>query len=290
MAENMNYETLKESTDGYFCRLWPDDQEPIVTNANTPPGMFSPLLMPVDDLGPNENPLVHLVDMIPDYQEAIDRVALTKEYKAWFKDKDWSKLSPPFGLKDGRLLHVRAFGLSRRGDHTRTVVYMMPHYTTPAGGKTRPESTAETEPLMQRHMRNPKKVIWHTDGARCYRHHENNTRVKHAKRIYACAGKLQLSNGDVLMCYGGTQLQDGLWKHLGDHIPKNMNTGSGEQQKQLAKWVAYWAWRFHRASCLDMFAELGATVAAVRKDQDCERNGASSPCVRPVSMLKRINC
>jgi hypothetical protein len=61
--------------------------------------MFSPLLMPVDDLGPNENPLVHLVDMIPDYKEAIDKAVLAKEYKAWFKDRDWSKLSPPFGLK-----------------------------------------------------------------------------------------------------------------------------------------------------------------------------------------------
>jgi hypothetical protein len=169
-------------------------------------------------------------------------------------------------LRNGRLLHVRVLGFSRRGDHTRTIAYMMPSYTTPPGGKTRPESTDETEPLMQRHMRNPSKVIWHTDGARCYRHHKNNTRVKHSRRVYASARKVELSNGDVLMCYGGTQLQDGLWKHLGDHVPGNMNTGSDKMQKQLAKWVAYWAWRFRRASCLDMFAELGATVAAVRKD------------------------
>ena len=64
------------------------EKEPVVTNANTPPGMFSPVVMPVDDLGPHENPLVHLVDMIPDYQGEIDRAAFTKEYKAWFKDKD----------------------------------------------------------------------------------------------------------------------------------------------------------------------------------------------------------
>ena len=61
-------------------------------------------------------------------------------------------------------------------------------------------------------------------------------------------------------------MQDGLWKHLGDHIPKTMNTRGDKMQKQLAKWVGYWAWRFRRASCMDMFAELGATVAAVRKD------------------------
>ena len=90
--------SLKESTDGYFCRPWPDEQEPVVTNANTPPGMFSQVIMPVDDVGPHENPLVHLVDMIPDYQGEIDSAALTKEYKAWFKDNDWSKLGSLWDL------------------------------------------------------------------------------------------------------------------------------------------------------------------------------------------------
>ena len=85
-------------------------------------------------------------------------------------------------LRNGRLLHVRFFGMSKRGDHKKTVVYPLPVYTTPAGGKTRPESIAETEHLMQRHT-GKGSLIWHTDGARCYRHFKNNTRVKHAKKL-----------------------------------------------------------------------------------------------------------
>ena len=71
-------------------------------------------------------------------------------------------------LKSGRLLHIRAFGMSRRGDRGRTVVYLLPSYTSAAGRKTRPESIAETEPLIDKHT-GEDVVVWHTDGARCYR-------------------------------------------------------------------------------------------------------------------------
>ena len=167
-------------------------------------------------------------------------------------------------LKNGRLLHVRVFGLSRRGDHTKTIVYMLPEYTTPPGGNTRPESIAETEHLIKEHQAD-EKTIWHTDGARCYRRLRTNTRVKHKKRIYVAVRKLKLESGHILVCYGGTQLQDGLWKHVGDGVPQTLNTSGAVMKDTLEQWVHYWAWRFRRASCKDMFAELGASIKDVNK-------------------------
>ena len=52
-------------------------------------------------------------------------------------------------LKNGRLRHLRYFGMSKRGDPTCTIVYRMHEYTTPAGGKTRVESVKETDPIMR---------------------------------------------------------------------------------------------------------------------------------------------
>jgi hypothetical protein len=166
-------------------------------------------------------------------------------------------------LKNGRLLHIRAFALWKRGDHTKGVIYMLPEYTSPPGGKTRPESIEETDPIIKKHQAN-QRTIWHTDGARCYRHLKTNTRVKHSKRIYAAVRKLKLQDGEVLVCYGGTQLQDGLWKHLGDSVPQTMNTRSDAMKAKLEQWMHYWAWRFRRASCKDMFVELGATIKDVK--------------------------
>jgi hypothetical protein len=166
-------------------------------------------------------------------------------------------------LRNGRLLHVRVFGLSRRGDHTKTIVEMMPVYTTPPGGKTRPESRQEVDSIIAKHMAGRGKTVWHADGARCYRHQPQNTRVKHCKRIYCSVRKLKMLSGEVLVCYGGTQLQDGLWKHLKSHVPSTMNTSSAHMRAKLDKWVAYWAWRYRRASKVDMFRELGHTIASV---------------------------
>ena len=166
-------------------------------------------------------------------------------------------------LKNGRLLHVRYFGMSKRGDHRDSVIYALPTYCTPPGGKTRPESIEETEPLIRKHT-GQGVLVWHTDGARCYRCIHHNTRVKHAKKIWCAAKKLTLDTGDVLCCYGGTQLQDGLWTHLKRHIPTTMNTYTETARKQIEKWSLYWAWRHRRAHSADMFCELGSSVALAR--------------------------
>ena len=72
-----------------------------------------------------------------------------------------------------------------------------------------------------------------------------------------------METGDVLVCYGGTQLQDGLWKHLKNHVPQQLSTNGDEKRARIAKYLAYWAWRYRRASVADMFHELGNAVAAV---------------------------
>ena len=154
--------------------------------------------------------------------------------------------------------------MTKRGDHRQTVLYKLPNYTSPPGGATRPESIAETQPLINKHTNPRKFIVWHSDGARCYRHLKNNTRVKHAKKIWTAVRKLALGGGDFLCCYGGTQLQDGLWCHLKRHIPTTANTSSQNNQTQLNKWAYWWVWRFRRSHVLDMFSELGKAVGAAR--------------------------
>ncbi|CAK0831070.1 unnamed protein product [Prorocentrum cordatum] len=52
--------------------------------------------------------------------------------------------------KNGKMMHVRAC-MCKRGDHTQTILYMLPTlYSVPSGPK-RPESKPETEPLSSRH-------------------------------------------------------------------------------------------------------------------------------------------
>ncbi|CAK0892727.1 unnamed protein product, partial [Prorocentrum cordatum] len=166
-------------------------------------------------------------------------------------------------LKNGRNMHVRVFGMCKRGNHEQAVVHMLPAHYAARGGPTRPESTDETEPLISAHT-GADVLIWHTDGARCYRRLMNHTKVKHAKRIWATVKTLTLSGGDVLCCYGGAQLQGGLWSHVKNVAPATMNTRSSESKDQLENWVHFWAWRYGRASCPDMFLELGSAVALAR--------------------------
>ena len=167
-------------------------------------------------------------------------------------------------LGNGRIKHVRYFGMCRRGDPKSTVVYPLPTYTTPPGGKTRPESICKTEPLMERHT-GDEVLIWHTDGARCYRRLPLNTRVKHVKKIWVAVRQLVLEDGDVMVCYGGTQLQDGLWAHLKDTVPKTMNTNTDNAEDNMHNWVAFWAWKYRRNDIQDLFSELGAAVRVARE-------------------------
>jgi hypothetical protein len=76
--------------------------------------------------------------------------------------------------------------------------------------------------------------------------------------------ELDDDDGDVLCCYGGTQLQDGLWSHLKKHTPTTVNTNTEEAEHNINLWAGYWAWRYRRVHCVDLFCELGGAVAAAR--------------------------
>ena len=127
-----------------------------------------------------------------------------------------------------------------------------------------PVQPHETEPLMERHT-GDEVLIWHTDGARCYRRLPLNTRVKHVKKIWVAVRQLVLEDGDVMVCYGGTQLQDGLWAHLKDTVPKTMNTNTDNAEDNMHNWVAFWAWKYRRNDIQDLFSELGAAVRVARE-------------------------
>ena len=105
--------------------------------------------------------------------------------------------------------------------------------------------------------------------ARCYRHLPLQTQVKHAKRVWSVVRKVKLDDNDVLVCYGGTQFQDGLWSNLKHRVPQKMNIGGKSDHDNLETWAAFWVWRDRRSSKVDLFAELGATVAACRDAGEC---------------------
>jgi hypothetical protein len=130
-----------------------------------------------------------------------------------------------------------------------------------------PERINETDHLITKHT-GPEALVWHTDGARCYRHLPCRTSVKHAKKIWSAVRKVKLSEDDVLVCYGGTQLQDGLWSHLKNAIPRTLNTAQELSIDTLNKYASCWVWKFRRSVSLDLFSELGATVRAAREAGD----------------------
>ena len=119
--------------------------------------------------------------------------------------------------------------------------------------------TIDLEKYAKKHVKK-NELIWHTDGARCYRHLPKVTQVKHCKKQFVAVKKLDLKDKGTLFCYGGTQLQDGLWHHVKHHIPATANTSL----KTIAKYVAAWNWRYRRSQSADLFQELGRSVAAVR--------------------------
>ena len=166
-------------------------------------------------------------------------------------------------LNNGRIMHIRYFGCSKRGDRKATIVHELPTYTTLRGTATRPESNEEVDGLMAAHTGND-VIIWHTDGARCYRSMKRSTRVKHSRKIWCAVRKVKMSKNNILLCYGGTQLQDGLWKHLKGRIPSQMSTGEPGSRSAIKKRVALWAWRYRRGNSLDMYSELGVSVMTVR--------------------------
>ena len=47
--------------------------------------------------------------------------------------------------------------------------------------------------------------------------------------------------------------------------PTAMGTRAAEAQGDLQKWVHRWEWRYRRASCADMFLELGSAARLARE-------------------------
>ena len=82
-------------------------------------------------------------------------------------------------LANGKNVHVRAWCAVRRGDMRSLLCYALPPYCSGRGVTSRPESSAEVVPLIRKHMVSPDALVWHSDGARCYRAIHNSTRVKH---------------------------------------------------------------------------------------------------------------
>ena len=90
-----SYDEYKAITTGLFCRQLP---EPFVTPF-LPPGNWATVDEMCSELGPNENPLVHYVSVICDFDGQFDVEVLGQQYVAACEKSDFSLLPAPFGLK-----------------------------------------------------------------------------------------------------------------------------------------------------------------------------------------------
>ena len=88
--------------------------------------------------------------------------------------------------------------------------------------------------------------------------------MKHKRKVWCAVRKVTLGEGDSLLCYGGTRLQDGLWKPLKKMIPDEMSTADPNSLDRITKWAYLWVWRYRRGDVLTLFSELGLAVRCAR--------------------------
>ena len=117
------------------------------------------------------------------------------------------------------------------------------------------------EAFIRKYTEKDNAPIWHTDGARCYRKLKSHTSVKHAKKIWVARRKVPREDGTVVLCFGGTCMQDGVWAHLKAALPNTMHTYSEGDIKNLHLYAGAWAWRARRQHIPDLFEELGRAIA-----------------------------
>ena len=117
-------------------------------------------------------------------------------------------------------------------------------------------------------MKKPGSVLWHTDGARCYRGYVNQTSVKHKRQQWVARRQVKLSDGDILFCYGGTCLADGVWGNLKKSIPENMNTYGSTEHERIGMYARNFAWKSRRVGKNDLFIELGKAVGRVFQSKE----------------------
>lgn len=93
-AEDMTYDDLKQTTEGWVVRMC----SAVVTPLQA--ALFTPKLLPMDPLWDGDNERVHWVDYVQDYETAIDIAGLQNAYKEAASKCNWNDLPEPFGFKD----------------------------------------------------------------------------------------------------------------------------------------------------------------------------------------------
>ena len=166
-------------------------------------------------------------------------------------------------LKNGKNCHIRFWGALRRGDPKSMVLYQLDPYYTSRGAATRPESSSGVDPLILNHAWDGSAVVWHTDGARCYRSYMNSTSVKHRRKQWVARRLVKMAEGDILFCHVGTCALGGLWAHMKSNIPASMHTYTDEDQARISMYAHAYAWNARRLGIVDLFAEIGTSVGKV---------------------------
>ncbi|CAE7362281.1 unnamed protein product [Symbiodinium sp. CCMP2592] len=68
----------------------------VSSNLHLPAGIFTPMTLPLQEMGPSDNPSIHVFDVIPSHAETIDFRDLEAKYKLAVLNLDLSLLPAPF--------------------------------------------------------------------------------------------------------------------------------------------------------------------------------------------------
>ena len=171
-----------------------------------------------------------------------------------------------FRNRQGKLVHLRAWGAMRRGDPTSVVLYPLKEkpIDKDSGGSPPPCEISEIAPLMKAHLpagSNHRVDVYHSDGERVYERlpkhmtfskKQFSTMVKHTptkgsdgrRHIeFTALRKFKLPSGKSLLVWGGTQAADGRWAHLRKALPRCLRLRKQSERAVLWKYARLWQWK-----------------------------------------------
>ena len=158
-------------------------------------------------------------------------------------------------LKSGEegILHYRALGLAERGTH-HLALWPLEEKVVKLGAPPPPIGKAEFEACRQCIQACPgsgRRTVVHTDSAAVYRSMKlppgcSKNHVRHERQQFTAFSREELPDGGRVRTIAGTQLLDGLWRHVKHGIPHHSHRRAGSDMYthlMLGARASTWRWQ-----------------------------------------------